>query len=84
LATTASGQGRHAIDSSDVLLAYSQLALGLAGFSAILVALSGSPSQWTPVDEFLLKNMLAFSFAGVFLALTPVLLSFLCVTQPEL
>lgn len=78
------GQGRSAINISDVLLAYSQLALGLAGFSAILVALSGSPSDWTAVDSFRIKNMLAFSFSGVFLALTPVLLTFFAVPEPEL
>ena len=76
--------GRYAINTSDVLLAYSQLALGLAGFSAILVALSGSPNQWTSVDAFRIKNMLAFSFAGVFLALVPVLLTFFAVPEPKL
>ena len=82
--TQALGRGRRAINISDVLLAYSQLALGLAGFSAILVALSGSPSHWSSVDAFRIKNMLAFSFAGVFLALTPVLLTFFAVPEPEL
>ena len=74
---------RDAINISDVLLAYAQLALGLAGFSAILVALSGSPHQWSAVDAFRIKNMLAFSFAGVFLGLIPVLLEFFQVGQAE-
>ena len=82
--TASLGQRRLAINISDVLLAYSQLALGLAGFSAILVALSGNPNQWTAVDAFRIKNMLLFSFSGVFLALIPVLLSFFAVPQPEL
>ncbi|HEY5775798.1 MAG TPA: hypothetical protein VIS57_06920 [Xanthomonadales bacterium] len=76
--------GSCAINIIDVLLAFSQLALGLAGFAAILVALSGSPSQWTAVDAFRIKNMLAFSFAGIFLALVPVLLTFFTVPEPEL
>ncbi|MGB8716903.1 MAG: hypothetical protein WCD66_11170 [Rhodanobacteraceae bacterium] len=75
--------GRYAINISDVLLAYAQLALGLAGFSALLVALSGSPHQWSAVDAFRIKNMLAFSFAGIFLGLIPVLLEFFQVAQAE-
>ena len=53
-----------------------QVAIGLAGFSAILVALSGKPHQWTPVDAFRIRNILALSFQTVFLALVPFVLAF--------
>ena len=52
------------------------MAIGLAGFSAILVALSGKPHQWTPVDAFRIRNILAFSFQSGFLSLIPLVLAF--------
>jgi hypothetical protein len=64
------------IDVANALLTFAQVAIGLAGFSAILVALSGKPHQWTPVDAFRIRNILAFSFQSVFLALTPFVLAF--------
>jgi hypothetical protein len=64
------------IDVANALLTFAQLAIGLAGFSAILVALSGKPHQWTPVDAFRIRNILAFSFQSVFLSLTPFVLAF--------
>jgi hypothetical protein len=57
-------------------LTFAQVAIGLAGFSAILVALSGKPHQWTPVDAFRIRNILAFTFQSVFLSLTPFVLAF--------
>ena len=64
------------IDLANALLTFSQVAIGLAGFSAILVALSGKPHQWTPVDAFRIRNILAFTFQSVFLSLTPFVLAF--------
>ena len=58
------------------MLTLAQVAVGLAGFSAILVALSGKPHQWTPVDAFRIRNILAFSFQSVFLSLIPFVLTF--------
>ena len=63
------------IDLENVLLTVAQIAIGLAGFSAILVALSGIPLLWTPVDAFRIRNILAFSFQSVFLALIPFVLA---------
>lgn len=57
-------------------MTFSEVAIGLAGFSAILVALSGKPHQWTPVDAFRIRNILAFSFQSVFLSLVPFVLTF--------
>ena len=59
-----------------------QVAIGLAGFSAILVALSGKPHLWTPVDAFRIRNILAFTFQSVFLALIPFVLTFLSLLEP--
>jgi hypothetical protein len=64
------------IDIASALLTFSEVAIGLAGFSAILVALSGKPHQWTPVDAFRIRNILAFSFQSVFLSLVPFVLTF--------
>jgi len=64
------------IDIPSALLTFSQVAIGLAGFSAILVALSGKPHQWTAVDAFRIRNILAFSFESVFLSLVPFVLTF--------
>jgi hypothetical protein len=64
------------IDVPSALLTFAQVAIGLAGFSAILVALSGKPHQWKPVDAFRIRNILAFTFQSVFLSLTPFVLAF--------
>lgn len=64
------------IDIASALLTFAEVAIGLAGFSAILVALSGRPHQWTPVDAFRIRNILAFSFQSVFLSLVPFALTF--------
>ena len=64
------------MDVPNALLAMAQVAIGLAGFSAILVALSGKPHQWKPVDAFRIRNILAFTFQSVFLSLTPFVLAF--------
>lgn len=41
-----------------------------------MVALSGKPHQWTPVDAFRIRNILAFSFQSVFLSFVPFVLTF--------
>jgi hypothetical protein len=68
------------IDVASALLTFAQVAIGLAGFSAILVALSGKPHQWTPVDAFRIRNILAFTFQSVFLSLMPFVLAFFSLT----
>ena len=72
------------MDIGNALLTFSQLALGLAGFSAILVALSGRPDLWTPVDSFRIKNMLTFAFEAVFLSLVPFVLAFFAISESVL
>jgi hypothetical protein len=68
-------------DIASALLTLAQVAIGLAGFSAILVALSGKPHQWTPVDAFRIRNILALSFQSVFLSLVPFVLAFFSLPQ---
>jgi hypothetical protein len=74
----------HVIDIGNALLTFSQVAIGLAGFSAILVALSGKPHQWTPVDAFRIRNILAFTFQSVFLSLVPFVLAFFLLPEPTI
>jgi hypothetical protein len=71
-----------AIDIANALLTFAEVAVGLAGFSAILVALSGRPHQWTPVDAFRIRNILAFSFQSIFLSLIPFVLTFFSLPDP--
>jgi hypothetical protein len=74
--------GSVVIDIGSALLTFSTVAIGLAGFSTILVALSGKPHQWTPVDAFRIRNILSFSFQSVFLSLVPFLLAFFSLPEP--
>jgi hypothetical protein len=64
------------IDVPNALLTLAQVAIGLAGFATILVALSGKPHQWTHVDAFRIRSILGFSFLSVFLSLVPFVLAF--------
>lgn len=63
-------------DIGSALSTFSQLALGLAGFSSVLIALSGKPGSWTRVDSFRITNLLAACFVAVFMSLLPPLLAF--------
>jgi hypothetical protein len=74
--------GALVIDIASALLTFAEVAIGLAGFSAILVALSGKPHQWTQVDAFRIRNILAFTFQSVFLSLAPFVLAFFALPQP--
>ena len=71
------------IDVASALLTVAQVAIGVAGFSAILVALSGKPHQWTAVDAFRIRNILALSFQSVFLSLVPFVLAFFSLPEPS-
>ena len=64
------------MDIAETLLTVAQVAMGLAGFSSVLVALSGEPSKWSSVDSFRISGMLSASLAALFLALAPFLLHF--------
>jgi hypothetical protein len=72
------------IDVANALLTVAQVAIGIAAFSAILVALSGKPHLWTPVDAFRIRNILAFSFQSVFLSLAPFVLALFSLREPAI
>jgi len=72
------------MDIATALLTLSQIALGLAGFSSVLVALSGKPEGWLPIDSFRIVAMLWTSFFALFLSLAPFVLHFLGVGAPLL
>jgi hypothetical protein len=72
------------IDVANALLTVAQVAIGIAAFSAILVALSGKPHLWTPVDAFRIRNILAFSFQSVFLSLVPFVLALFSLREPAI
>jgi hypothetical protein len=69
------------MDSNSILISFSQIALGLAGFSSVLVALSGSQNQWTPIDLFRIKNMLFVSLLTTFVSLFKILLTFFAIEK---
>jgi hypothetical protein len=72
------------MEITEALLAVAQIALGLAGFSAVLVALSGEPNRWTPLDSFRITGMLTLSFGALFLSLAPLVLGFFSVSESVL
>lgn len=65
------------MDIYDALLALAQVAVGLIGFSSVLIALSGEPRNWSALDKFRITGMLGNSICLLLLALLPFVLSFL-------
>jgi hypothetical protein len=65
------------MESDGILLAISQIAVALAGFSGLVVATRGaSPTGWHPRDIWSLSWMFGTSIGALFLALLPILLFF--------
>src|SRR5436190_1320803 len=63
--------------SDGFLLTVSQIAVALAGFSGLVVAIrGGSSTGWHPRDIWSLSWMFGASIGPLFLALLPILLSF--------
>jgi asparagine N-glycosylation enzyme membrane subunit Stt3 len=65
------------MDVLSVVLTVGEIALGLAGFSAVLVALSGQPSRWSALDSFRISGMLGASLTALLLSLLPAVVRFL-------
>jgi len=64
------------MDSSDLLLTTAQLAIALAGFSAIVVALNGRPiREWDDTDRLNLRCLLQVSIYVLVFSLFPYLLA---------
>lgn len=59
------------IEAARGLAAVAQIGLGFTGFIAIVVALSGDPRAWSPIDRLRVASMLADSLATMFFALLP-------------
>lgn len=59
------------IEAARGLAAVAQIGLGFTGFIAIVVALSGDPRAWSPLDRLRVASMLADSLATMFFALLP-------------
>ena len=60
-----------------LLLAIAQIAVTLAGFSGLVVAIRGAPpTAWHPRDIWSLSWMFGTSLGSLFMALLPVLLAF--------
>ena len=64
------------MDSSSLLLTISQLAIALAGFSAIVVALNGKPvREWDDTDRLNLRCLLQVAIYVLAFSLFPFLLA---------
>lgn len=61
---------------SDLLLTVAQIAIGLAGFSAIIVTLNPKPiSEWDVTDRLNLRLLVQVSFVVLFFSLLPFILA---------
>jgi len=72
------------VDVGSALSTYSQVAIGLAGFASILIALSGKPSSWTRIDSFRITNVLGSSFLAVLISMLPPTLALIGMSDPVL
>ena len=63
------------METSSLLLTVSQLAVGLAGFSAVIVTLNPRPiKEWDVTDRLNLRSLVQVSFVVLFFSLFPFLL----------
>jgi uncharacterized membrane protein len=65
------------MDIFDALLTMAQVAVGLIGFSSVLIALSGEPNNWSSLDRFRITGMLGNSVALLLVSFLPFVLAFL-------
>lgn len=56
----------------DAHLAVAEIAVGLAGFTGIVVVFGRDPAHWVPADGYRFVILLTASFGALFLALLPV------------
>ena len=63
------------MQSSELLLTVAQIAVGLAGFSAIIVTLNPKPvREWDATDRLNLRVLVQVSFVVLFFSLLPIIL----------
>jgi hypothetical protein len=69
------------MDISDALLNMAQVAVGLIGFSSVLIALSGEPDNWSSLDRFRITGLLGSSVCLLLVSWLPFVLIFLGVEE---
>ncbi len=62
------------MDQFDAMTIIAELALGIAGFSGVIVALSSRPGEWSRVDRLRLATLLATGLGALFLVLFAMML----------
>jgi len=64
------------MQSSELLLTIAQIAIGLAGFSAVIVTLNPKPiREWDVTDRLNLRLLVQVSFVVLFFSLLPLILA---------
>ena len=59
------------LNPSETLSTIAELALGLAGFTGVLVVLGRQPGRFSPAEGFRLAVLLVASLSALFLSLVP-------------
>jgi uncharacterized membrane protein len=67
------------MDISDALLTMAQVAVGLIGFSSVLIALSGEPNHWSSLDSYRITGLLGSSVCLLLVSWLPFVLTFFSV-----
>lgn len=63
------------MESGNILTTIAEIAIAIAGFSSVIVALSPKPfSEWNPIDRFNFRILLQVAAVTVFFALFPLVL----------
>jgi hypothetical protein len=69
------------LQGSDSLLTLAEIALGFAGFTAVVATFTRTPGRWPPVERFRLLVLLLSSLGVLFLALLPLAIAYLGATD---
>lgn len=63
------------MESGDILTTIAEIAIAIAGFSSVIVALSPKPiSEWSPIERFNFRVLLQVAAVTVFFSLIPLVL----------
>ncbi|HSN72949.1 MAG TPA: hypothetical protein VLT59_15640, partial [Steroidobacteraceae bacterium] len=62
------------MDSTELLTAIAEIALGLAGFSGVMTAFMQRPGRLTGIETYRIGVLLGASLGAMFLALVPLVL----------
>lgn len=72
------------MDATEALSTVAQLALGLVGFTGVVIALDREPAKVSRVDAYRLNVLIFSSSAAMFLALIPLGLEFLNLKEVDI